>query len=215
MNMATPAPEPTTYDLVGVTACPTGIAHTFMAAKALTSKAKSMGLTMKVETQGQGGADNVLTPEDIQGAKGIIIAADKNVELDRFCGKPVCSCSVTRGIKEPEELISIIMDGRAPIHGEAPKANADAPVAQKEGAGRQIYKHLMNGVSHMLPFVVGGGRSPRPRRRFCRRLARQAGLHLCLPGHRHGRRSSVCPSLWRLSGRLARRLPCRLSGIGS
>lgn len=155
--MATPAPEPTTYDLVGVTACPTGIAHTFMAAEALTSKAKSMGLTMKVETQGQGGADNVLTPEDIQGAKGVIIAADKNVELDRFCGKPVYSCSVTRGIKEPEELISIIMDGHAPIHGEASKANADAPVAQKEGAGRQIYKHLMNGVSHMLPFVVGGG----------------------------------------------------------
>ena len=76
MNMATPAPEPTTYDLVGVTACPTGIAHTFMAAEALTSKAKSMGLSMKVETQGQGGADNVLTPEDIQGAKGVIIAAD-------------------------------------------------------------------------------------------------------------------------------------------
>ncbi len=117
MNMATPAPEPTTYDLVGVTACPTGIAHTFMAAEALTSKAKSMGLSMKVETQGQGGADNVLTADDIQGAKGIIIAADKNVELDRFCGKPVYSCSVTRGIKEPEELISIIMDGRAPIHG--------------------------------------------------------------------------------------------------
>lgn len=213
--MATPAPEPTTYDLVGVTACPTGIAHTFLAAEALTSKAKSMGLSMRVETQGQGGADNVLTADDIQGAKGIIIAADKNVELDRFCGKPVYSCSVTRGIKEPEELISIIMDGRAPIHGEAPKANADAPVAQKEGAGRQIYKHLMNGVSHMLPFVVGGGRSSRSRRRLCRRLARQAGLYLRLSDHRYGCRSPGFPGLWRLSGRLARRLPCRLPGAGS
>ncbi len=144
------------YDVLAITACPTGIAHTFMAAEALEKKATEMGVRIKVETQGQGGAKNVITAADVAGARGVIIAADKNVELDRFDGKPLYSCSVTRGINEPEELIDIVMEGRAPICHAAGGA-APAAAEQGEGVGRQIYKHLMNGVSHMLPFVVGGG----------------------------------------------------------
>lgn len=143
------------YDVLAITACPTGIAHTFMAAEALEKKAAEMGVRIKVETQGQGGSKNVITAADVAGAKGVIIAADKNVELDRFDGVPVHSCSVTRGIEAPEELIRIILDGRAPIHHGGSGAAAPA-AAEREGVGRQVYKHLMNGVSHMLPFVVGG-----------------------------------------------------------
>lgn len=147
-----------TYDVVAITACPTGIAHTFMAAKGLEDQAAKMGVSIKVETQGSGGAKNVLTAADIAGAKGIIIAADKNVELDRFDGKPVYSCAVTRGINDAEELINIALAGNAPIHHVVGGASAQPAVeGESEGLGRRVYKDLMNGVSHMLPFVVGGG----------------------------------------------------------
>ncbi|MEE1372212.1 MAG: fructose-specific PTS transporter subunit EIIC [Parolsenella sp.] len=145
------------YDLVAITACPTGIAHTYMAAEALENKAKEMGLRIKVETQGSAGAKNVLTPEDIAGAKGVIIAADKNIELSRFDGKPLYSCPVSRGINEPEALINEVMEGRAPIHHNAGGAAAPAATSDGESTWHKIYKHLMNGVSHMLPFVIGGG----------------------------------------------------------
>ena len=145
------------YDLVAITACPTGIAHTYMAAEALENKAKEMGLRIKVETQGSAGAKNVLTAEDIAGAKGVIIAADKNIELSRFDGKPLYSCPVSRGINEPEVLINEVMEGRAPIHHNAGGAAAPAATSDGESTWHKIYKHLMNGVSHMLPFVIGGG----------------------------------------------------------
>ncbi|WP_293836375.1 fructose-specific PTS transporter subunit EIIC [uncultured Parolsenella sp.] len=145
------------YDLVAITACPTGIAHTYMAAEALENKAKEMGLRIKVETQGSAGAKNVLTAEDIAGAKGVIIAADKNIELSRFDGKPLFSCPVSRGINEPEALINEVMEGRAPIHHNAGGASAPAATSDGESTWHKIYKHLMNGVSHMLPFVIGGG----------------------------------------------------------
>lgn len=145
------------YDLVAITACPTGIAHTYMAAEALENKAKEMGLRIKVETQGSAGAKNVLTAEDIAGAKGVIIAADKNIELSRFDGKPLYSCPVSRGINEPEALINEVMEGRAPIHHNAGGAAAPAATSDGESTWHKIYKHLMNGVSHMLPFVIGGG----------------------------------------------------------
>ena len=144
------------YDVVAITACPTGIAHTYMAAEGLEKAAREMGVKIKVETQGSGGAKNVLTAADIAGAKGAIIAADKNVELARFDGKPLYSCAVSRGINEPEELINIILEGRAPIcHAEG--AGEAVAAGEGESIGRKIYKDLMNGVSHMLPFVVGGG----------------------------------------------------------
>ena len=149
--------DATGYDLVAITACPTGIAHTYMAAEALENKAKEMGLRIKVETQGSAGAKNVLTIEDIAGAKGVIIAADKNIELSRFDGKPLFSCPVSRGINEPEALINEVMEGRAPIHHNAGGAAAPAATSDGESTWHKIYKHLMNGVSHMLPFVIGGG----------------------------------------------------------
>ena len=149
--------DATGYDLVAITACPTGIAHTYMAAEALENKAKEMGLRIKVETQGSAGAKNVLTAEDIAGAKGVIIAADKNIELSRFDGKPLFSCPVSRGINEPEALINEVMEGRAPIHHNAGGAAAPAATSDGESTWHKIYKHLMNGVSHMLPFVIGGG----------------------------------------------------------
>ena len=153
-----PAPEAKGYDVVAITACPTGIAHTYMAAEGLDQAAKKMGVRIKVETQGSGGAKNVLTAADIAGAKGVIIAADKNVELSRFDGKPLYSCAVSRGINEPEELINIILEGKAAVHHSA--ATGAAPVeasGEQESVGRRVYKDLMNGVSHMLPFVIGGG----------------------------------------------------------
>lgn len=145
------------YDLVAITACPTGIAHTYMAAEALENKAKEMGLRIKVETQGSAGAKNVLTAEDIAGAKGVIIAADKNIELSRFDGKQLFSCPVSRGINEPEALINEVMEGHAPIHHNVGGATAPAATSDGESTWHKIYKHLMNGVSHMLPFVIGGG----------------------------------------------------------
>ena len=147
-----------TYDVVAITACPTGIAHTYMAAEGLRKKAEEMGVKIKVETQGSGGAKNVLTAADVAGCKGVIIAADKNVELDRFDGKPVYSCPVARGINEAEQLINVILEGKAPVYHAEGKSAATAPMAgEQESLGRKVYKDLMNGVSHMLPFVVGGG----------------------------------------------------------
>ena len=145
--------------VAAVTACPTGIAHTYMAAEALERKAASMGIEIKVETNGSGGVKNALTPADIERAAGIIVACDKNVPVQRFAGKKVLFVKVSAGIKEPENLINTILNGEAPVFtGEG--APADKPVektAEGESVGRQIYKHLMNGVSHMLPFVIGGG----------------------------------------------------------
>ena len=141
--------------VLAITACPTGIAHTYMAAEALEKKGREMNIGVKAETQGSGGAKNVLTKEEIAGCDGIIIAADKNVDLARFDGKPVLRVPVSDGINKPEELIRKIIDGQAPIyHHDGAAAEEDAGT---ESLGRQLYKHLMNGVSHMLPFVIGGG----------------------------------------------------------
>lgn len=143
--------------ILAVTACPTGIAHTYMAAEALEKTAKEMGYSLKAETNGSGGAKNVLTPEEIKAADGIIIAADKNVEMGRFDGKKVYKTNVSAGINHPRELIEKIVTGDAPVfHYQGGKATA-LNEAGKESIGRQIYKHLMNGVSYMLPFVIGGG----------------------------------------------------------
>ena len=143
--------------VLAVTACPTGIAHTYMAAEALVKAGEKLGVTVKVETNGSGGAKNVLTAEEIANCDGIIIAADKSVETARFNGKPVYSTKVSDGINKPEELIKKIINGEAPVYHSAQKADASAPSGSNESFGRQIYKHLMNGVSHMLPFVVAGG----------------------------------------------------------
>ena len=146
------------YRILAVTACPTGIAHTYMAAEALEKAGKKMGYPLKAETNGSGGAKNVLTKAEIANCDGIIIAADKNVEMARFDGKPVVKTSVSNGINKPEELIQRIVDGKAPVYHEEGGATASADDdLEKESFGHKIYKHLMNGVSHMLPFVVGGG----------------------------------------------------------
>ena len=145
------------YDVLAITACPTGIAHTYMAAEALENKAKEMGVRIKVETQGSGGAKNVITAADVAGAKGVIIAADKKVELDRFDGKPVYSCAVTKGMNDPEGLIKIALEGNAPVYHATAGTASVAAAGEGESIGRKIYKDLMNGVSHMLPFVIGGG----------------------------------------------------------
>ena len=147
----------TGYQILAVTACPTGIAHTYMAAEALEKAAEKMGVTIKVETDGSGGAKNVLTKEEIANCDGIICAVDRNVEMARFDGKPVYKTAVSNGINKPEELINKILNKQAPVyHSDSADASEDA-AGDGEGFGRKIYKHLMNGVSHMLPFVVGGG----------------------------------------------------------
>ena len=145
------------YRVLAVTACPTGIAHTYMAAEALAKAGDKMGITIKVETNGSGGAKNVLTAEEIANCDGIIIAADKNVETARFDGKPVLSTKVADGIHKPEELINKIVNGEVGVFHADHKAAAAASSADDESFGRKLYKHLMNGVSHMLPFVVAGG----------------------------------------------------------
>ncbi len=150
------APAKKGYRVLAVTACPTGIAHTYMAAEALVKAGEKMGITVKVETNGSGGAKNVLTAEEIANCDGIIIAADKSVETARFNGKPVYSTKVSDGINKPEELINIIINGEAPVYHASHKEVSEASVGN-ESVGRQLYKHLMNGVSHMLPFVVAGG----------------------------------------------------------
>ncbi|NSA96721.1 PTS system fructose-specific IIC component [Clostridium beijerinckii] len=144
------------YRVLAVTACPTGIAHTYMAAESLESKGKDMGVSIKVETNGSGGAKNVLTKEEIANAECIIIAADKNVEMARFDGKRVIKTKVADGIHKSAQLIEEAISGNAPIYHHAGGADSSEDVSN-ESVGRQIYKHLMNGVSHMLPFVIGGG----------------------------------------------------------
>ena len=150
---------PKGYRILGVTACPTGIAHTYMAAEALEKKAEEMGYSIKVETDGSGGAKNVLTKKEIEECDGIIVAADKNVEMARFDGKKVLKTSVSSGINKPGELIQRVVDGKVPVyHSDGSEEPASSEYSEeKESFGRKIYKHLMNGVSHMLPFVVGGG----------------------------------------------------------
>lgn len=144
--------------IVAVTACPTGIAHTYMAAEAIEKKAKELGYQVKVETRGSGGAKNVLTDDEIAKAAGVIVACDTNVPTDRFDGKKVIECQVSDGINKAEELIKRIAAGDAPVFKASGKKEAShSSVGGKESIGNQIYKHLMNGVSHMLPFVVGGG----------------------------------------------------------
>ena len=144
------------YRVLAVTACPTGIAHTYMAAEALEKAGKKLGYTIKVETNGSGGAKNVLTRKEIEEADGIIIAADKTVETARFNGKRLISAAVSDGIKKPEELIQKIIDGDAPVYRHSGNTISNDR-AENERFTRKIYKHLMNGVSNMLPFVVAGG----------------------------------------------------------
>lgn len=146
----------TGYRVLAVTACPTGIAHTYMAAEALEEKGKELGIPVKAETNGSSGAKNVLTKEEIEACDGIIIAADKNVEMARFDGKPVIKVKVSDGIHKSQELIEKVVNGEAPIYHHVGGADSEAE-GDGEGLGHQIYKHLMNGVSHMLPFVIGGG----------------------------------------------------------
>ena len=147
------AKQTTGYKVLAVTACPTGIAHTFMAAENLTKAGEAMGYPLKAETNGSEGVGNALTAEEIAAADGIIIAADKNVEMARFDGKPLISVPVTEGIRHPEELINKIRNGQAPIYHAEEGASASTGSSTAQG----FYKHLMNGVSHMLPFVVAGG----------------------------------------------------------
>jgi len=146
----------TGYRILAVTACPTGIAHTYMAAESLEEKGKELGYPLKAETNGSGGAKNVLTKEEIAACDGIIIAADKNVDMARFDGKPLIKTKVQDGIHKPQELIEKIINGEAPVYHHTGAADA-ADDSENESFGHQLYKHLMNGVSHMLPFVIGGG----------------------------------------------------------
>ena len=142
--------------LLGVTACPTGIAHTYMAAEALEKKAKELGYSIKVETRGSGGAKNVLTDEEIEAADCVIVCVDTNVPMERFNGKKVIVRQVSDGIHKAEELIRLAEAGQVETYHSGTAA-AKSESGGKEGAGHKVYKHLMNGVSHMLPFVVGGG----------------------------------------------------------
>jgi PTS system fructose-specific IIC component len=143
--------------ILAVTGCPTGIAHTYMAAESLEKKAKAMGCEIKVETRGSGGAKNILTKEEIAEADCIIVAADTQVPMDRFDGKPVIQCKVSDGISKAEQLITRAIEGNAPIYKANSKSVSTSSDDKGDSVGHQIYKHLMNGVSHMLPFVVGGG----------------------------------------------------------
>lgn len=145
------------YRVLAITACPTGIAHTFMAAESLDMKGKELGISIKVETQGADGAKNVLTAQDVADAECIIIAADKNVDLARFDGKPVIITKVADGIHKAEELIHQAVSGNVPVYHHSGAAQAADAADETESMGRRIYKNLMNGVSHMLPFVIGGG----------------------------------------------------------
>lgn len=146
------------YRVLAVTACPTGIAHTYMAAEALEKAGKALNITVKVETNGSGGVKNALTAGEIAAADGIIVAADKNVETARFDGKPVIFVPVSDGIHKAEELVKKAAAGSAPVyHHQGGAEAAEAASTVKESLGRKTYKDLMNGVSHMLPFVIGGG----------------------------------------------------------
>lgn len=147
------------YEILAVTGCPTGIAHTYMAAESLERKAKEMGISLKVEKNGASGIKDALTAEEIEHAKCIIVASDRQVEMARFDGKPMIQTKVANGINKAEELLREAMSGTAPVYhaSQADKDSANSAIDAKDSFGRQIYKHLMNGVSHMLPFVIGGG----------------------------------------------------------
>lgn len=147
------------YEVLAVTGCPTGIAHTYMAAESLERKAKEMGISLKVEKNGASGIKNALTAEEIEHAKCIIVASDRQVEMARFDGKPMIQTKVANGINKAEELLREAMSGTAPVYhaSQADKDSANSAIDASDSFGRQIYKHLMNGVSHMLPFVIGGG----------------------------------------------------------
>lgn len=144
------------YRVLAVTACPTGIAHTYMAAENLENTGKKLGIPLKAETDGSGGAQNVLTREEIAAADAIIIAADKNVEMARFDGKPVIMVPVADGIHKAEELVNRAVSGTVPVYHHTGSEGVSSD-SGNDSVGRTIYKHLMNGVSHMLPFVIGGG----------------------------------------------------------
>lgn len=145
------------YRVLAVTACPTGIAHTYMAAENLENTGKKLGISLKAETDGSGGAQNVLTKEEIAAAEAIIVAADKNVEMARFDGKPVIMVPVADGIHKAEALINQAVSGTVSVYHYSGDVSGAASEGESDSIGRQIYKHLMNGVSHMLPFVIGGG----------------------------------------------------------
>ena len=147
------------YEILAVTGCPTGIAHTYMAAESLERKAKEMGISLKVEKNGASGIKDALTAEEIEHAKCIIIASDRQVEMARFDGKPMIQTKVANGINKAEELLREAMSGTAPVYhaSQSDKDSAASSIDAADSFGRQIYKHLMNGVSHMLPFVIGGG----------------------------------------------------------
>ena len=147
------------YEVLAVTGCPTGIAHTYMAAESLERKAKEMGISLKVEKNGASGIKDALTAEEIEHAKCIIVASDRQVEMARFDGKPMIQTKVVNGINKAEELLREAMSGTAPVYhaSQADKDSANSAIDASDSFGRQIYKHLMNGVSHMLPFVIGGG----------------------------------------------------------
>ena len=147
------------YEVLAVTGCPTGIAHTYMAAESLERKAKEMGISLKVEKNGASGIKDALTAEEIEHAKCIIVASDRQVEMARFDGKPMIQTKVANGINKAEELLREAMSGAAPVYhaSQSDKDSAESAIDAKDSFGRQIYKHLMNGVSHMLPFVIGGG----------------------------------------------------------
>ena len=153
----------TKYDIIAATGCPTGIAHTYMAQEALEQAAKKAGVTIKVETHGQIGIENELTPEEIANAKAVILAADKDVQPQRFVNKKIIDVSVGQGIKNADELVAQALRGEGVVKYHSDDAAVEASQAPqssnvgKSSIGREIYKHLMNGVSHMLPFVVGGG----------------------------------------------------------
>lgn len=152
-----PVEEKAGYRVLAVTACPTGIAHTYMAAEALEKAAAQMNLSIKVETNGSAGVKNRLTAQEIEQADGIIVAADKNVETARFAGKKVLFVPVSDGIHKPQQLLEQIESGTVAVYEKEKKAAVQQQEQGKESFGRQLYKHLMNGVSHMLPFVIGGG----------------------------------------------------------
>ena len=145
------------YDVLAVTGCPTGIAHTYMAAESLERKAKELGISLKVEKNGASGVKDALTADEIAHAKCIIVASDRQVEMARFNGKPMIQTKVANGINKAEELLTQAMSGTAPIYTASAAEQQAAMADATDSFGRQIYKHLMNGVSHMLPFVIGGG----------------------------------------------------------
>ncbi|WP_196594463.1 PTS fructose transporter subunit IIABC [Pectinatus sottacetonis] len=156
-SSATDSTSEKNYEILAVTACPTGIAHTYMAAESLEQHAKKRNISIKVETNGSGGTKNQLTDKEIAAAKCIIVAADKNVPMARFNGHPVLITKVADGINKADELLDTALKSSVPVYEHDNSSDGENTATENESVGRQIYKHLMNGVSHMLPFVVGGG----------------------------------------------------------